>query len=186
LIEKYDNVSYFYLFVEIYAILHIEISLQDIFVEKQRADKRFDDWNEVKKRTHKSERKIGIKPREIFWMRIGHNVGTEEFGKGRDFVRPVIIVRRLTHDLFLGIPTTTAPKDKNDYFYPFCYREKIHNRSKCVTAMILQVRTYSIKRLLNKIGTVQKDDFVKIQKRLQRLIDPASQEAGVPEGELRG
>jgi len=149
-------------------------------------DERFDEWNEIKKRTHSGNRKIGIKAREIFWARVGHNIGSEEFGKGRDFVRPVIIIRRLTHDLFLGVPTTTAPKEASDYFHPFCYREKTHNRSRCVSAMILQVRTYSIKRLLNKIGTIQKDDFKKVEKKLIGLIDPASEEAGVPEGELQG
>ncbi len=70
--------------------------------------KNFDDWNEVKKQTHQVSFNLGIKPREIYWTKIGLNIGNEEYGKGKDFVRPVIIVRQLTHDLFIGIPTTTS------------------------------------------------------------------------------
>lgn len=38
----------------------------------------FDKWNEVKKKTHTNQRKLGIKPREIFWLKIGQNIGSEE------------------------------------------------------------------------------------------------------------
>lgn len=46
---------------------------------------RYDEWNEIKKKTSRKNRKLGIKPREIFWVKIGHNLGSEEFGKGNDF-----------------------------------------------------------------------------------------------------
>jgi len=35
----------------------------------------FDAWNNVKKEVEKNDRKLGIKPREIFWTKIGQNVG---------------------------------------------------------------------------------------------------------------
>ena len=40
--------------------------------------KDFDKWNEVKKDTEINTRKIGIKPREIFWAKLGENVGFEK------------------------------------------------------------------------------------------------------------
>jgi len=67
--------------------------------------KKFDQWNEVKKRTNIIERRLKLKPRDIFWLKIGQNIGNEEYGKGKDFVRPVVIIRQLTSDLF-------APADK--------------------------------------------------------------------------
>ena len=42
----------------------------------------YDKWNEVKKETIQNKRRLGIKPREIFWAKIGHNIGDEEYGKG--------------------------------------------------------------------------------------------------------
>ena len=131
---------------------------------------KFDKWNEVKKSTQQKKRKLGMKPREIFWVKIGQNLGSEEYGKGKDFARPVIIVRRLTSDLFIGIPITTTIKN-NDYFHSFIYT----NKSRGIvenSAMILQVKTFSIKRVLSKIGTVNKDDFEKILDKTKSLFNP--------------
>ena len=103
----------------------------------------YDKWNQIKKETVKNNRKLTIKPREIFWVKIGHNIGDEEFGKGEIFSRPVIVVRQLTSDLFIGIPTTTTQKEENDYFHPFEFQTKkgISKNS----AMLLQLRVFSKK-----------------------------------------
>ena len=84
-------------------------------------EEKFDEWNEVKKRTAKKQFKVTIKPREIFWVKIGQNVGSEEFGKNKDFTRPILIIRRLTSDLFVGVPLTSTIKN-NDYFHSFTYK----------------------------------------------------------------
>ncbi|MEA3290573.1 MAG: hypothetical protein U9Q04_10390 [Campylobacterota bacterium] len=78
--------------------------------------KKFDEWNEVKKGINKKVNNVGFKEREIFWLRLGQNIGSEEYGKGNEFQRPVLIVRKLTHDIFFGIPLTSTLKD-NDYFH---------------------------------------------------------------------
>jgi mRNA interferase MazF len=129
----------------------------------------YDKWNEVKKETIQNKRKLGIKPREIFWVKIGQNIGDEEYGKGEIFSRPVLVVRQLTSDLFIGIPITTALKD-DDYFHLFEFATKkgISKNS----AMILQLRTYSKKRITDKIGKMNIDDFKKIQDKLIKMIVP--------------
>jgi len=131
---------------------------------------KFDEWNEVKKQIQTSNRTIGIKPRDIYWINIGQNIGSEEFGKGKNFARPVIIIRKLTSDLFLGVPTTTTLRD-NDYFHTFQY----NNKSKGIvdsSAMILQVKTFSIKRLMNRVGMVNQKDFNFILEKTKKLISP--------------
>ena len=60
----------------------------------------FDKWNQVKKKVHRKENRVGFKEREIFWVRLGQNIGSEEFGKGNEFQRPVIVLRKLTRDTF--------------------------------------------------------------------------------------
>jgi mRNA interferase MazF len=132
----------------------------------------FDKWNDVKKDVHKKERKIGFKPREVFWLRIGQNIGSEEFGKGNEFQRPVLIVRKLTHDLFIGVPLTSSLKKDNDYFYTF---EFYNRQKKCISknsAMILQIKSFDKKRLMGKIGTISKDDFNEVISRIRRLFIP--------------
>jgi len=61
---------------------------------------KFDKWNEVKKRAHFAKRNVSFKEREIFWTRIGYNIGSEEYGKGNEFQRPVIIIKKISKDLF--------------------------------------------------------------------------------------
>ena len=132
---------------------------------------KFDEWNEVKKQTSKKKRTVYIKPREIFWVKIGQNIGDEEFGKGKDFLRPVIVVRQLTSDLFVGVPTTTTLKDDNDYFHKIAYTD-ISKKSIISTAMILQFKVFSKKRLLSKLGMVNKNDFEALKDKLKKAIDP--------------
>ncbi len=133
--------------------------------------KQFDKWNEVKKRTDKIKRNLKLRPRDIFWLKIGQNIGHEEFGKGKEFLRPVVVIRQLTSDLFVGVPTTTTKKESNDYFHNINYinhkKEVVHS-----VAMLLQFKTYSKKRLLSKMGTVNKNEFDVIVEKLKRIIDP--------------
>ncbi len=145
--------------------------------------KQYDEWNEIKKQTQQINSNLCIKAREIYWTRIGINIGNEEYGKGSDFVRPVIIIRQLTHDLFIGVPTTTTIKSNNDYFHNISYREKINHTVVQSSAMILQQKVFSKKRLLSKIGTVNKEEFKVIVLKLKNLIDP-TEVVGLPEGEL--
>ncbi len=132
---------------------------------------KFDEWNEVKKTTSKKKRTVYIKSREIFWVKIGQNIGDEEFGKGKDFLRPVIVIRQLTNDLFIGVPTTTTLKEDNDYFHKITYVNKA-KKDISSTAMLLQFKTFSKKRLLSKLGMINKNDFEMITGKLRRIIDP--------------
>ncbi len=132
----------------------------------------FDEWNEVKKFTHSSKVQLTIKPRDIFWTKIGQNIGHEEYGKGKDFLRPVIVIRQLTSDLFIGIPTTTSDKQDNDYFHNIVYVDKNTKVGVNSIAMLLQMKVFSKKRLFNKLGTVSKNEFTMIIDKLKGMIDP--------------
>lgn len=131
----------------------------------------FDDWNKVKKTTNQNKRNLGIKTREIFWAKIGLNIGYEQNGKGKNFARPVIITKKLTSELFIGIPTTTTLRESNNYFHVFSYYDKDKNLLK-VTALILQLKVFSTKRLMNKIGMINKNDFEKVLKKSKDLFGP--------------
>lgn len=129
----------------------------------------YDNWNSVKKKTAKANIKLGIRPRDIFWAKIGHNLGSEEHGKNQNFSRPLIVVRKLTSDLFIGISLTSTVKN-NDYFHSFEYDNRVNGWVEN-SAMILQLRTYSIKRLMNKAGVINKNDFKIIKEKAKKLLD---------------
>ncbi|EGK5674629.1 type II toxin-antitoxin system PemK/MazF family toxin, partial [Campylobacter jejuni] len=57
----------------------------------QNEDLKFDEWNEVKKHIEKEKNKI-VKKQKIYWIKIGKNIGSEIFGKGRVFARPVLVI----------------------------------------------------------------------------------------------
>ena len=48
---------------------------------------------------------------DLWWCAIGENVGIESAGKGRNFTRPVIVLKKFGRHGFLGIPTTTKKSD---------------------------------------------------------------------------
>jgi len=132
----------------------------------------FNKWNEVKKQVHKKVNNVGFKEREIFWVRLGQNIGSEEYGKGNEFQRPVLIVRKLTRDIFFGVPLTSTLKN-NDYFHRFEYQRKkdIINNS----AMILQLKTFDKNRLMTRIGMINKSDFEEIKNKISRLFIPSNE-----------
>ena len=132
--------------------------------------KNYDDWNEIKKSISKNRANFRIKPREIYWVKIGQNVGDEEYGKGKYFARPVIVVKKLTKDLFMGIPTTTTIKN-NNYFHSFEYTSRKDGDIE-VSAMILQLKAFSMKRIMNKLGVVNKTEFEKILEKAQEIFAP--------------
>ena len=131
----------------------------------------FDKWNSIKQKTHNSQNIVGFKSREIFWLRLGQNIGSEEYGKGNEFQRPVLIVKRLTKELFIGIPLTSQLKNDNDYFQMISYESKKGTKQNC--AMLLQLKSFDRKRLMGKIGTLSKEQFATILKKIERLIIPS-------------
>ncbi|WP_253747075.1 hypothetical protein [Helicobacter sp. CLO-3] len=69
----------------------------------------FDKWNDTKKAIHNSpKRQKIIKEGGVYWVNVGQNVGCEVNGKGGDFVRPVLVLKKVyientTYDFFIGV-----------------------------------------------------------------------------------
>ena len=57
--------------------------------------KDFDKWNEKKKKVHNHRKNKFYHPRDIWWCSLGLNVGFEQDGTGKEFQRPVLILRGL-------------------------------------------------------------------------------------------
>ena len=146
--------------------------------------KKFDNWNEVKKHTEHINNIPQFKAREIYHAKIGENIGFEQSGKGEDFVRPVLIIKRVSKDMFFGVPLSTTARD-GSFFYSFEFLEGVLS-----TALLVQTKLFSSKRLLNKIGMIKKDDFENLRKKLNDLMfdgdfTPPNKSAGRPEGNCK-
>lgn len=126
--------------------------------------KQFDEWNDVKKNIHAKKQLALFKERDIFWANIGENVGYEQCGKGDDFTRPVLVLKKFTNTIFFGIPLSTQLKKGNFFFeFEFIVGEKS-------TALLVQAKMFDVKRLDRKIGTMQKGDFEQLKNQMRNLL----------------
>jgi len=128
----------------------------------------YDKWNKIKKDISKENTIVGYKNRDIFYMKMGVNIGFEQNGKGEDFVRPVVIIKGFNENMFFGVPLSTKIKD-GKFYYSFEFKKE--NTVIKNNALLSQMKLFSTKRLLNKIGTINQDDFKKLKLKFKKLID---------------
>ena len=126
--------------------------------------KKYDDWNRVKKKINEKEKLITYKERDIFWANIGENIGFEQNGKGSDFMRPILVFRKFTNKMFLGVPLSTQLRD-GSFFFQFQFLE-----DKRSTALLVQAKMFDVKRLDRRIGMINKDDFATMEDRMKKLM----------------
>ena len=128
----------------------------------------YNNWNEIKITIENENIIVGFKERDIFYMNMGKNIGFEQDGKGENFVRPVVIIKGFNKNMFFGIPLSTKMKE-GKFYYKFRFQKKdelVEN-----IALLSQMRLFSTKRLLNKIGVISKEDFIKMKNEFKSLID---------------
>jgi len=131
---------------------------------------KFDDWNEVKKEVNNhSNKKVGFKTRDIFYINMGENIGFEQNGKGEKFLRPIVILKVFNREMFFAIPLSSQLKE-GVFYYHFEFEKRDGTVSKNI-ALLSQMKLFSSKRLLNKIGVINKDDFENMKESFKCLVD---------------
>ena len=126
--------------------------------------KDFDNWNKLKKVVHKKKRKVFIKEREIRFTHLGVNVGFEQNGAGTTFARPVLVIKRIGNQYFV-VPMTSKGKDNK--FYHKLPDNIFGHTSRLILS---QVKTIDKKRFIREIGTVPKEEFLDIKKKLKAFL----------------
>ena len=128
--------------------------------------KQFDKWNDVKKNLSLTNNVKSFKNRDIFWVHIGQNLGYETFGKGEEFLRPVLVFKKFSRNTFLGIPLTTSTK--NDQFH---FKFIVKNNGKINYASLSQIKIFDAKRLHDKLDKMSVEDFDEMKVQLRELLD---------------
>jgi mRNA interferase MazF len=126
--------------------------------------KDFESWAQFKTRLQHGTEVAFFREREIWWVAIGHNIGSEEDGKGFDYARPVLVLRKFNRRLFWGIPMTTTVRS-GKYYVHFSYKPLIIS-----AAILSQLRAFDAKRLLFQDGIIDGLDFARIQLGLVEII----------------
>ncbi len=125
--------------------------------------KDFDKWNKIKKRTNDEKPRL-YTVREIWWCRLGVNVGSEQDGRGGNFLRPALILRGFGPDACLIVPLTTSTRK-----HPLRVSiGMVDNRP--ARANLSQIRVIDTRRLVEKVGFLEKAIFADIRKTARLLF----------------
>lgn len=121
-------------------------------------------WHQLKFLLNNGKLRVYFHESEVWFCHLGENIGFEQDGKGKSFLRPVMILKKFNNRVFWAIPLTKTEKEGKYYFSLF------FKNSKSV-AILSQLRLMDVKRLKYKAGSVRKKDFVKIKEKIKQLLD---------------
>lgn len=132
----------------------------------------FDQWNDEKKRIHTEKRtSIYIKPRQIWFTKMGVNIGAEQNGR-KSFLRPVLVLKKVG-SLFFTVALTTKGKPENSFYRKIneitLSEGHWHNTNQS-WLILSQVKVMDKRRFLDKVGTVGKVEFDEIKQKLTTLL----------------
>jgi len=113
-------------------------------------------WCEIKILLSERPSSVLFKEGEIWWCRVGMNVGSEIYGKGENFIRPILIFKKFDENMFLGISMTS--KQKVGTWYVLISYDNKEGR-----VILSQIKSMDKKRLVKRIGTLDADVFRKVQ-----------------------
>lgn len=124
----------------------------------------FDAWNAVKKDIHN-------KKQDKFKINVGLNIGGEIYGKGNEFLRPVLVINKFYIknfiNTFIGIPLSSKTKDKSGYLY----HKFITTNGKMQVALLAQIRLFDTRRVSDFYkGKILKNDFEIIKSKIKNNI----------------
>ena len=111
-----------------------------------------------------SQERLFFHERGIWFCILGKNIGYEQNGSGKQFLRPVIILKRFNDKICLIVPLTMTSK-KGIHYFNFSFIE-----DKISTAILSQIRLIDSKRLVYKSGDISEDDFKELKEKLRKLI----------------
>jgi mRNA interferase MazF len=120
--------------------------------------KNFINWFKLKPKLDGNNLRPLFQEREVWNCHWGCNIGFELDGKNDKFIRPVLVLKKLTHNTFLAIPLTTKLKSGTWYV-----KSNIQNKEG--RYIISQIRIVDSKRLYNKIERIPDEEFHKAKTR---------------------
>lgn len=140
--------------------------------------KDFDTWNEMKKKTD-GERSRLYTVREIWWCKLGVNIGTEQDGKGEWHDRPCVILRGFGSDACLVVPLTTSVRE-----HPLRVSIGLVE-GQDARANLSQMRVIDTRRLTRKVGFLEKGIFTELRRAARDMLSGGSSDNSFPLAEAR-
>jgi mRNA interferase MazF len=124
--------------------------------------KDFDIWNEKKKVLESEDKKFLFNTADIWWCSVGLNIATESCGKGKNFQRPILVLKKLSSSTCIGIPLSTQEKIGSWFIDITVHGEKRY-------ALLYQIRMFSANRFQRRLATLDDNDFNRVKEKLKQL-----------------
>jgi N-acylneuraminate cytidylyltransferase len=129
----------------------------------------FDLWNNTKQTINDKDKVLKFRERDIFFMSVGQNIGYETYGKGTEYLRPVLVVRKFNNRTFMGVPLSSKLKDGKYY-----YEIEFKNRKNI--ALLSQLRSFDMKRAKYFVSELSEASFLHLKEKLSEIINPSKNE----------
>lgn len=126
--------------------------------------KDFGAWHKIKEWLNNRKNHPFFHEREVWWCFLGANVGVEQNGKGRSYMRPVLIFRKFNNESLWILPVTTQVK-QSPFHLTIDLKDSVRR-----SVNLSQLRLIDAKRLVEKIGTIEESEYLEIQKAITILI----------------
>ncbi len=119
--------------------------------------KDFDSWNKEKKRIDQFKKYPHPKIGEIWYVRVGMNVGSEIYGKGTEYVRPVLVLNADDSESFIGAPITSKLKRRRYSEIIKTQDEKLHS------VLMYQIKLFDKRRLIRRRYILDMDQYLNLK-----------------------
>lgn len=131
-------------------------------------EKDYEGWHKKKKILNGRENidSIFFREKEVWWSALGANIGFEQDGKGEEFRRPVLILKKYNKYLVLAVPLTTKIKNDNRYYVPCSVVDDTLPRM----AIISQARPIDTKRFIDKLGVADDASYNAIKNAIKAML----------------
>ncbi len=126
--------------------------------------KDFEGWSKQKQAINARPEAPYYHEREVWWCSLGVNVGFEQDGTGKNYDRPVLIIRGFNAHTFFGV-ALTGRKRVSKYHLPI---GEVEGREASV--ILSQARIIDTKRLIRKAGTLDEEKFEEVKEALKATL----------------
>ena len=109
--------------------------------------------------------RVFFNEREIWFCYLGENVGFEQDGRGAEFLRPVVVLKKFNHEVCWAVPLTRTKK-RNKYYFSFSFQKEEDTS----VAILSQMRLVDAKRLKYKLGDMNRADFETLKSKIRQLL----------------
>lgn len=126
--------------------------------------KDFQKWNTKKIQVNDTVQVPFFHEREIWFCALGLNVGFAQDGRGEDFQRPVVTIKKFNNQVCWAIPLSKTIR-RGPYYFEFSFDSETTS-----VAILSPVRLMDVHRLSRKIGSMSEENFSALTKKLKDLF----------------